>query len=186
MLLGRRLGAAGALDHPAALRLVGADVACSAVYGAHTVLLLLLASRLGLGASGYGYLLAACGLGGVVGYGAGGTARLGAVSGTAPRSPAPAPGGRGGPTSLLLGAAAPSALLLLWAALVGAASLVVEVATDTSLQPIVGAEEVLGSVYGVGLPRGGGRHRLGFPARSAPGLGALGVTGALLAVGAAA
>ena len=50
---------------------------CSAIYGAETVLLLLLSRELGLGDHGYGYLLASFGLGGV----------LGAVRGRA-RSPA--------------------------------------------------------------------------------------------------
>ena len=49
-------------EQPVALRFIGADVLCSVVYGAHTVLLLLLARQVGVGDAGYGYLLAACGL----------------------------------------------------------------------------------------------------------------------------
>ena len=47
--------------------MVSADVAGSLVYGSQTVLLLLVASRLRLGAGGYGYLLAAQGVGGIAG-----------------------------------------------------------------------------------------------------------------------
>ena len=48
-------GAAALRAHPAALRLVGADTMCSVLYGAQTVLLLLVSRRVGLGAQGYGY-----------------------------------------------------------------------------------------------------------------------------------
>ncbi|MCW2995519.1 MAG: transporter, partial [Conexibacter sp.] len=62
-----RAGAQALLARAGTLRLVGADMACSLVYGALSVLLLLVAGRLGLGADGYGYLLGAMGLGGVAG-----------------------------------------------------------------------------------------------------------------------
>src|SRR5204863_5086351 len=64
-----RDGARALLEQPMTMRLVGADIVCSAIYGAETVLLLLLSRDLGLGDHGYGYLLAACGLGGVLGAG---------------------------------------------------------------------------------------------------------------------
>ena len=67
-----RDGARALLDQPVALRLVGADIVCSAIYGAETVLLLLLSRDLGLGDHGYGYLLASFGLGGVLGAGVAG------------------------------------------------------------------------------------------------------------------
>ena len=51
---------------------IGADIVCSAIYGAETVLLLLLSRELGLGDHGYGYLLASFGLGGVLGAGVAG------------------------------------------------------------------------------------------------------------------
>ena len=53
--------------HPVAVRLVGADVVCSVVYGMQTVLLLLLSRSLGLGDAGYGYVLAGLGVGGILG-----------------------------------------------------------------------------------------------------------------------
>src|SRR4051812_40566190 len=63
-----RAGASALLAAPRSLRLlVGADIACSVVYGAQTVLLLVVAHHLGLGAGGYGVLLAGFGAGGVVG-----------------------------------------------------------------------------------------------------------------------
>src|SRR5262249_25595871 len=62
-----RAGARALLGQPTALRIFGADIVCSAVYGAETVLLLLLSRDLGLGDGGYGWMLAACGIGGVLG-----------------------------------------------------------------------------------------------------------------------
>src|SRR3954447_19033307 len=62
-----RAGASALRRSAGASRLVAADLVCSAVYGAQTVLLLLIGQRLGLGADGYGYLLAAFGAGGVAG-----------------------------------------------------------------------------------------------------------------------
>ena len=60
-------GAAALRAHPEALRLVGADIMCSMLYGTQTVLLLLVASRVGLGVGGYGYLFAGIGTGGLLG-----------------------------------------------------------------------------------------------------------------------
>jgi MFS family permease len=56
-------------EHPTALPLVGVEIVASAIYGASTVLFVLLAVRLGLGASGYGYLLSALGAGGILAAG---------------------------------------------------------------------------------------------------------------------
>jgi MFS family permease len=52
---------------PAAVRLVAADVVCSAVYGVLTVTLVLVGRRVGAGAGGYGLLLGGFGVGGVAG-----------------------------------------------------------------------------------------------------------------------
>jgi predicted MFS family arabinose efflux permease len=52
---------------PAAVRLVAADVLCSAVYGMLTVTLVLVGRRVGAGAGGYGLLLGGFGVGGVAG-----------------------------------------------------------------------------------------------------------------------
>jgi hypothetical protein len=40
---------------------------CSVLYGAQTVLLLLVSRQVGLGAQGYGYMFAALGAGGLIG-----------------------------------------------------------------------------------------------------------------------
>ena len=70
-------GAAALRAHPAAVRLVGADLLCSLVYGMQTVLLILVARQAGLGLHGYGYLFAALGAGGLAGTSlAGRVARL--------------------------------------------------------------------------------------------------------------
>lgn len=52
---------------PIALRLIAADVICSAVYGMLTVTLVIVGRRIGAGGGGYGLLLGAFGGGGVVG-----------------------------------------------------------------------------------------------------------------------
>ena len=59
-------GAAVLRAHPQALRLVGADIMCSLMYGMQTVLLLLVSRRIGLGTHGYGYLFAGIGAGSLV------------------------------------------------------------------------------------------------------------------------
>jgi MFS family permease len=142
-----RDGARALLEQPAALRLVGADLVCSAVYGAETVLLLLLSRDLGLGDHGYGWLLAAFGLGGVLGAGvasraaAGGRARLVLVGALAVVAAATAlfagPFGLGG--ALALGI------------VTGAGSIVVEVLADTGLQRAL-APELLARAYGFAFP----------------------------------
>jgi MFS family permease len=62
-----RDGAQALREAPAALRLVAADVLCSAVYGLMTVTLVLVSMRVGTGTGGYGLLLGMFGVGGVVG-----------------------------------------------------------------------------------------------------------------------
>ena len=62
-----RDGAQALREAPAAVRLVAADVLCSAVYGLMTVTLVLVSMRVGTGTGGYGLLLGMFGVGGVVG-----------------------------------------------------------------------------------------------------------------------
>jgi MFS family permease len=172
-----REGARALLDQPVAMRLVGADVVCSAVYGAETVLLLLLSRDLGLGDHGYGYLLAAFGLGGVLGAGIAGRAfnsghlravlvgTLG-VLGLATILLAD-PFGLGG--ALALGVAS------------GAAAIVVEVLADTGVQRTL-APDVLARAYGFVLPAAVAGIAVGSLA--APALVALfGLHGAFVAIG---
>jgi MFS family permease len=61
------LGARALRSHPAAVRVLGADVVCSVVYGMQTVLLVLLSRAFGFGDAGYGYVLAGLGVGGILG-----------------------------------------------------------------------------------------------------------------------
>jgi predicted MFS family arabinose efflux permease len=165
-------------DNGFAARLVGADVVCSVVYGAHTVLLLLLAQRLGYGDAGYGYLLAGCGAGGVVG------------AFLAPRLSAARRPQRA--VAAVLGAVAlPAALLsatpwlagaVVLAAAVGAASIMVEITTDTALARSLD-EMVLARAYGLAFPASIGGIVVGSLAAS-PLVRLLGTTGALVAVAA--
>jgi MFS family permease len=142
-----RAGARALLAQPVAMRLVGADVVCSAVYGAETVLLLLLSRELGLGDHGYGYLLASFGLGGVLGA---------AVAGRAAATERT--------TAVLVGAlavlAACTALLadpfgiggaLALGIVSGAGCIVVEVLAETGLQRTL-APDVFARAYGFAFP----------------------------------
>jgi MFS family permease len=142
-----RTGARALLDQPVALRLVGADLVCSAVYGAETVLLLLLSRDLGLGDHGYGWLLAACGLGGVLGAGVAARAAegrrmrltlVGALAAVAASTVLLAdPFGIGGALAL--------------AVVTGAGCIVVEILADTGLQRAL-APDVLARAYGFAFP----------------------------------
>ena len=141
------LGARALRAHPAAVRVLGADVVCSVIYGAQTVLLMLLARAFGFGAAGYGYVLAGLGAGGILGTLAAGRA---AASGR-PRTVL---------AGTLLLVAGPTTLmaftpwlpaLLGWALLAGAGAALVEVLCETVLQRDLD-EEVFARAYGVALP----------------------------------
>ena len=172
-------GAAALRAHPAAVRLVGADIMCSTLYGTQTVLLLIVARGLGLGAQGYGYLFAAIGVGGLLG-----TALAGRASrGSRPRLVlAGALLAAGLPTMLLAVTHWPAAAIVL-TGLTGMGALLVEIMTDTGLQRMLD-EDVFGRAYGLAIPASLG----GIVAGSliAPVLAAaLGGSGALVAVGGA-
>ncbi|MDT5023986.1 MAG: hypothetical protein QOE61_412, partial [Micromonosporaceae bacterium] len=124
-----RAGVVALRDNPLASRLVGADIMCSLMYGAQTVLLLLLGRQLGYGDAGYGYLLAGVGIGGLIGAAL--ATRLGGA-----RNPRYAVG------AVLFAVAVPSALLavtpwlagaIVLAVAIGAGSIMVEVVADTAL-----------------------------------------------------
>jgi MFS family permease len=170
-------GARALRAHPVAVRLVGADLVCSVVYGMQTVLLLLLGHRLGLGAAGYGYLLAAVGVGGVLGT---------TVSGRAAASARP----QAVLVAALLTIAGAGALLavtpwlagvLVWAVAGGAGAIVVEVLTETVLQREVD-EDVFARAYGIAFPASIGGIVLGSLV-AAPLVALFGLTGALLGIG---
>jgi predicted MFS family arabinose efflux permease len=173
-----RDGARALLDQPVAMRLIGADLVCSAIYGAETVLLLLLSRELGLGDHGYGYLLASFGLGGVLGAGVAGRAAaseraglvvVGAMAAIAACTALFAdPFGVGG--ALALGVVS------------GAGFIVVEVLVETGLQRTL-APDVFARAYGFAFPAA----IAGIVAGSlvaAPLVALFGVRGAFVALGA--
>jgi MFS family permease len=171
-----RAGVAALRGNAVAARLVGADIMCSLVYGAQTVLLLLLGRELGYGDAGYGYLLAGCGIGGLVGAAV--AARLGGTR--RPRHVA----------VVLLAVAIPSSLLAVtpWlagavflAVLIGAGSVMVEVVVDTALARSLD-EAVLARAYGLAFPASIGGIVVGSLI-AAPLVALVGLSGALAAVG---
>jgi MFS family permease len=163
---------------PAAVRVIAADVICSAVYGILTVTLVLVAGRVGAGPGGYGLLLGAFGVGGVAG-----AAVAGRIDGGSWRRTLAA--------ALTLVALPVAALGLagsLWVALPlalvgGAGAVVAEVLSETAL-PRMLDDAVLARAYGIMLPVA----LSGIVAGSliaGPLVALLGVTGALVATGAA-
>jgi MFS family permease len=173
-----RDGARALLEQPVTMRLVGADIVCSAIYGAETVLLLLLSRDLGLGDHGYGYLLASFGLGGVLGAVVAGRVAgnertrvvlVGAMAVLAACTALLAdPFGVGGAVAL--------------GVISGAGFIVVEVLVETSLQRTL-APEVFARAYGFAFPAA----IAGIVAGSliaAPLVALFGVRGAFVALGA--
>jgi MFS family permease len=144
---GLRAGARALWTNRLASRLVGADILCSLLYGAQTVLLLLLGHRFGHGDAGYGLLLAGYGVGGLAGAAL--AARLASV-----RRPVAAVA-----TTLLVVATCSGLFAVVpWfagavalAVLVGGGSVVVEVLTDTLLARSLD-EAVLARAYGLAYP----------------------------------
>jgi MFS family permease len=173
-------GAAALRSHPAALRLVGADIMCSLIYGTQTVLLLLVSRSLGMGAHGYGYLFAGLGAGALAG-----TALAGRVQrwGHPRLVLAAALAAVGLPMPLLAVAHWPAIAIALVAA-TGTGAILVEILTDTGLQRMLD-EDVFGRAYGLALPASLAGIVVG--SLVAPLLtDALGARGALVAMGLAA
>lgn len=140
-------GAQALRGAPAAIRLVAADVLCSAVYGMLTVTLVLVSRKVGAGTGGYGLLLGGFGLGGVIGATV--TARLDAPSRW-----------RGTLAVALLLVGVPLAVLGVVPTLAGALALAVlggggmivgEVLSETAL-PRMLDDEVLARAYGLVFP----------------------------------
>jgi len=169
-------GAAALRAHPAAIRLVGADLTCSVVYGMQTVLLVLVASQAGFGMHGYGYLFAALGAGALVGTSlAGRVLRLPLRPGLALAM------GLVGLSMLALPAAHWGALAIALACVNGAGAILVEVMTETGLQRML-PEDVFGRAYGLALPASIAGIVVG--SLIAPVLvSAIGLTGALVTCG---
>ncbi len=179
LLRGLAAGAAALRANPAALRVVGADVMSSILYGSQTVLLLAVARRLGMGAGGYGYLFASIGVGGLIGTG---------LAGRAARCPHPryvlaaALVALGLPLPLLAVIGWP-ALAVAVVAFCGAGAMPIEVMMETCLQRTLD-EEVFGRAYGLAIPASLGGILVGSligPALS----GAVGTSGALVITGCA-
>jgi MFS family permease len=179
LLRGVADGAAVLRSRPQALRLVGADIMCSTVYGMQTVLLILVARQAGLGTHGYGYLFAGLGAGSLAGT---------ALASRALRCPHPravlvaALAAVGLPMPLLALTHWPAAAIAL-VAVTGAGAILVEILAETGLQRML-PPETFGRAYGLALPASLG----GIVAGSliAPLLtGLLGGAGALTACGAA-
>jgi MFS family permease len=161
---------------PAAVRVVAADVVCSAVYGMLTVTLVLVAIRAGAGTGGYGILIGAFGTGGLVG-----AAVVSRLDGAAWR--------RTLAIALVLVALPVAALGVtqtVWLAVAlglvaGGGSVVAEVLSETALPRLLD-EDVLGRAYGFMLPVA----LSGIVAGSligGPLVALLGLTGALVATG---
>ncbi len=129
------------------LTVVGANLIASGVYGALTVLLVAFSHRAGAGTGGYGYLLAAAGLGGVLAAGLAGRA---AGSDRSRRALGLAVVAVGAPLPLLgISGSLPAAVLLV--AVIGAGSIVTEVVGDTCLQRALDPA-VFARAYGLVLP----------------------------------
>lgn len=173
------VGASALRANPAAIRLVGADIMSSLLYGALTVLLLAVARRVGLGAGGYGYMFATMGAGGLIGT---------ALAGRAARSAHPRYMLAAALTAL--GLPLPLLAVIRWPAVAvivvgfcGVGAMLVEIMTETCLQRTLD-EEVFGRAYGLAIPASLGGIVVG--SLIAPLLsGALGTSGALVAVGGA-
>ncbi|MCU1472082.1 MFS transporter [Amnibacterium sp.] len=164
--------------HPVAARFVGADILCSVLYGAETVLLVLVSQQDGWGDHGYGLLLAATGAGGVIGTAL--VSRLGRFSRVS-RIVAVALLAAGAPLALM--ASVPAlALALVLCAVNGAGAVIVEVFTETALQQQLD-DAVFGRAYGFAFPASIGGIALGSLI-AAPLAGLLGLAGALLVLAA--
>ncbi|HVU91211.1 MAG TPA: MFS transporter, partial [Jatrophihabitans sp.] len=172
-------GARELLRHRSAARLVGADVLCSFVYGVETVALVAISVRLGWSESGYGVLLGAVGLGGVAG-----TAVVPRVVGRVGRPAVITAALLAIALAVPLTAVVPAAAAVaLAAAATGAGSLAVEVLAETTLQEQL-PDEVFARAYGFAFPVSIGGIAAGSLV-TAPLVSWLGLTGALIAVGAA-
>jgi predicted MFS family arabinose efflux permease len=134
-------------EHPDALALVGADVVSSAIYGALTVLFVLVGERLGLGAAGYGYLLSALGVGGVLSAGLAHRA----ASSDRPRRALVVAAAAIGVSLVVFTLTGSLAVAIVLAAAIGAGLFATEVVADTTLQRSLDPA-VFARAYGLAVP----------------------------------
>jgi MFS family permease len=173
-----RDGARALSGAPTAIRLIAADVTCSAVYGLLTVTLVIVSRRVGAGDGGYGLLLGAFGAGGVIG-----AVVLGRLqTGTHWRQALAA-----GLALVALALAglgvAPVLPVALAVALAGGGGMVVgEILTDTAL-PRMLDDAVLARAYGLAFPVSIAGIVIGSLV-AGPLVALLGASGALIAAGA--
>jgi MFS family permease len=172
------VGARELLGRPVVSRLVGADILCSLAYGALSVLLVSVSTRVGWHESGYGVLLAAIGAGGLLG-----TAIASRVLRRRDRRRLLSLALLAAGLALPLMAVVPSPAVVLLAALAaGAGSLVVEVGVETVLQEQL-PDEVFARAYGFAFPASIAGIALGA-LLAAPLSGVVGLGGALTVIGA--
>jgi hypothetical protein len=158
------------------VRLVGADIVCSLVYGMQTVLFILVARSSGLGLQGYGYLFAALGAGGLAGT---------ALASRAVRMPCRAVlvatlAAVGLPVLLLAVVHWGPAVIVL-AGATGTGAILVQIMTETGLQRTL-PHDVFGRAYGLAIPVSIGGIGAGSLIASAL-ASTVGLTGALLVCG---
>jgi MFS family permease len=162
---------------PAALRMIAADIVCSAVYGILTVTLVLVAGRVGAGPGGYGLLLGAIGVGGLVG-----AAVASRLDGAQWRSTLAIALVLVGLPVAALGIAHTLLVALALGLVAGTGAVVAEVLSETALPRLV-EDEVLARAYGLALPAALSGIVIGSLI-GAPLVTLLGLTGALVATGA--
>jgi predicted MFS family arabinose efflux permease len=176
LLTDLRAGAQALRGASDAARLVAADIACSAVYGALTVVLVLVAHHLGQGDAGYGLLLGAFGAGGVLGAvlaarWAGQWRRVLSIALLAVAVPLP-----------LMGLTTSMLVAIVLAFMSGMGAVVAEVLCDTGLQRTL-PEDMLGRAFGLVLPASLSGIVAGALV-AGPVVAAVGLTGAMIAVAA--
>jgi MFS family permease len=141
-----RDGAEALRGAPAAVRVVAADVLCSAVYGVLTVALVLVAGKVGAGPGGYGLLLGAFGVGGLAGAAV--AARL---DGMRWRHTLALALGLVAMTTAALGVAGSLWVAIALGLVGGAGAVIAEVLSETAL-PRMLDDDVLARAYGIARP----------------------------------
>jgi hypothetical protein len=169
-------GAAALRAHPTAVRLVGADVVCSLVYGMQTILFIFVARSSGLGLQGYGYLFAALGTGGLAG-----TALASRAVRMPDRAVLVATLAAVGLPVLLLAVVHWGPAVIVLAGATGTGAILVQIMTETGLQRTL-PHDVFGRAYGLAIPVSIGGIGAGSLIASAL-ASTVGLTGALLVCG---